>query len=385
MQYTIPYLLLLFFYGILAFYVSRLCEDEEDHKIRVRVGYVCFFVFLFFFGFRGFCFDDWQVYHEYFNVCTWDRVFDYFDGTWNFEPGFSILMMLCKSVVDDYQILVFVTSLIDTILLMRFMNKEFDNVPLAMVLFLSFSGIGCMMNIVRNMVAIFIFLNSLEYLWTRQPIKYFALIFVAMTFHTSSVLYIPLYFFLHRESRKWLFMTIFIIGNLVLILRIPIFMPLISLFFDKFAEVFQDKIEAYTDLSGGFVISIGYLERLLTGILIICYYDKLKEIRPKNVMFINLSILYFILFFFFSEFEIMSRRLSNLFVVSYWVLWSDMIKCFSIENNKKLFVTFLSLYCIMRVIISTNGPIKEYENVLLGAKSYQERLYIYRQNFQEEE
>ncbi|MCR5313859.1 MAG: EpsG family protein, partial [Bacteroidaceae bacterium] len=168
-------------------------------------------------------------------------------------------------------------------------------------------------------------------------------------------------------------------------LRISIFMPLISLFFDKFTEFFQDKIEAYTDVSGGFVISIGYLERLLTGILIICYYDKLKEIRPKNVMFINLSILYFILFFFFSEFEIMSRRLSNLFVVSYWVLWSDMIKCFTFENNKKLFVTFLSLYCIMRVIISTNGPIKEYENILFGAKSYQERLYIYRQNYQEEE
>ena len=56
------------------------------------------------------------------------------------------------------------------------------------------------------------------------------------------------------------------------------------------------KIESYTsgNLDEMKTLSIGYLERLFTGIMIFCYYDKLYELREENKVFINLF--YFIFF-----------------------------------------------------------------------------------------
>ena len=93
-------------------------------------------------------------------------------------------------------------------------------------------------------------------------------------------------------------------------------------------------------------------------------------------------IFFFIMFFSFSEFQTLSRRFSYLFIYAYWIIWIDFIKCFSIENNKKLFISFIFVYCILRTGISTYLPDFDYENVLFGkTKSYQERLYLHNRTY----
>ena len=78
-----------------------------------------------------------------------------------------------------------------------------------------------------------------------------------------------------------------------------------------------------------------------------------------------------------SEFGTMSLRMSYLFMFSYWILWNDLIKCFFYENNRKLFLSFIGLYCVLKMIISTDMVTSKYDNVLFGIKSYEERLYIH--------
>ena len=60
-------------------------------------------------------------------------------------------------------------------------------------------------------------------------------------------------------------------------------------------EVYEELVRAY--LEGEYakaksVISFGFIERLMTGILIFCYYDKLVTINKSNVIFINLFLLF---------------------------------------------------------------------------------------------
>lgn len=142
------------------------------------------------------------------------------------------------------------------------------------------------------------------------------------------------------------------------------------------------KVRAYTEIyDKSTKISIGYLERLLTGSLIFCYYNKLIEVRKENIVFINAAIAYFMCFFLLSEFEILSKRLCALFAFGYWMLWMDLLKCFNIENNKKLFAVFISLYCILKIGSSTMLPDFKYENLLFGIQSYQERLYYHNRTF----
>ena len=129
-----------------------------------------------------------------------------------------------------------------------------------------------------------------------------------------------------------------------------------------------------------FAISIGYLERLFTGLLVFCYMNKLREIRKDNDLFINTILLYFMVFFFFSEFKVVSLRFSYLFCFGYWTLWGDLIKCFSISNNKKLYICFLVIYCVFKIYGLTDNIVFRYDNVLFGAQTYNVREFIFNMN-----
>lgn len=232
----------------------------------------------------------------------------------------------------------------------------------------------------RNSIAILLFLNAIDYIEQRDAKKYFLCIAIAISFHVSALLYIPLYFFLHKKCNKWLYLSIFIFCNIVFIGKISLVSTTLNIL--GIDDSLSMKVRAYTEIyDKSTKISIGYLERLLTGSLIFCYYNKLIEVRKENIVFINAAIAYFMCFFLLSEFEILSKRLCALFAFGYWMLWMDLLKCFNIENNKKLFAVFISLYCILKIGSSTMLPDFKYENLLFGIQSYQERLYYHNRTF----
>lgn len=379
MIYSLPYVLLVIVLGFIAIY----SQSIDDEKTKRHLYVICFGILLFFFGFRGFICDDWQNYYPAFKECSLDdisfNIFDFSDSKWTFEPGFTFLMWLCKSLFANYFFFQFICCSIDLFLLFLFLRRRTDNIPFTLMLFVCLGGFIMMTNLLRNSIAILIFANSLAYIEKRKPIQYFAFCLMALSFHVSSLLFFPLYFFINLRCNKWIYLFIFFVGNIVFLGDIKIFVPISSFIIGDSSGRLQNMVNAYTsgslDASTG--ISLGYIERLITGVIVFCYYDKLCEVRKENKVFINLFILYFILFFYLSEFKEMSQRLANLFFFSYWILWGDLLRCFHFENNRKLFIGFISIYCIIRMVAMTDEPKYEYDNILFGAKSYQERVYLH--------
>ena len=64
----------------------------------------------------------------------------------------------------------------------------------------------------------------------------------------------------------------------------------------------------------------------------------------------------------------------------YWIIWIDLLKCFSIKSNMVLFVLFLSAYSVLKIWGMTNLVTLRYDNVMFGSESYEERLYIHEKN-----
>lgn len=243
-------------------------------------------------------------------------------------------------------------------------------------------GLIMSMNLMRNSIAILLFINSISFIQNRQAIKYFSVCILASTFHISAILYMPLYFFLHRNCNKWLYLSIFLTANAILLMRIPILQSIVDLIVGIISPGMQMHIDAYMERATNvaFNISIGYLERFFSGMMVFLFMDKLKSIRQENIMFINSILLYYLMFFLFSEFEEISLRLSYLFIFAYWILWADMIECFTYSNNRKLFIAFVYIYCLFKIIGNTNFITARYDNLLFGIQSYQERLYIHNRN-----
>jgi hypothetical protein len=372
MSLALPYIVL-----FLSLFICGLYQDHiKDIKYKTYFSIVAVVIFFFFFGFRGFIAGDWTIYYEFFKRCTFDDVVNYSLKEGDFEPGFTLLCFICKTIYNDYFFFQFIVALIDTVLLVRFLRKAVDNIPYALILYITFNGFIISTDLLRNSIAIMIFLNSLVFIKERKIIPYMLLCTLALTFHTSSLFFYPLYFFFNKRCNKWLYLILFIISNIVFILHISI-VPSILGFLGDGGDL-ENKIIAYTELlNESKTLSIGYLERLFTGFLLFIYYSKLKELRNDNAIYFNGIVTYLILSLLLSEFQVLSERITYLFSFGYWVTWLDLSKCFKYDNNRRLFKVFMIFYCLLRMSITAASSTDfKYENILFRHGSYQEKLYI---------
>ncbi len=386
MIYSIPYIALVAVIGFAALYYES--EQREDRRLYVELG--CVGLFFVFFAFRGYISTDWTSYYNDFQKVEleyiWTNSYTSDTVSWRLEPGFTLLLWLCKSLTNSFISVNVVCAVITTILLMRFLRQRLDNPLLGLLLYVCFGGLMLNINLLRNAISILIFVNALPYIQQRRFVPFALLMLLGMMFHFSAVFYLFTYFFLHRRTPVWLFAAVVVVGHVVLIGKIPIFLGLVSLLLGDVGRQIQFMIEGYT--SGQMeeamsVLSIGNLERLFTICLILAFYRRLQEMREDSMLFINSYLIYVSLFLFFSEFRTLALRFSYLFFFAYWILWADLIRCFAIRNNRRLFLVFVGLYCVLKMHGQTNVIEDEYDNVLFGAKSYEERLYIFNRNYDE--
>lgn len=377
MQYSIPYILLVCFLGVAAIFHDYATDEASKRRNDV----LCIFVYIFFFGLRGYVFDDWINYAELFRTIDLQHLGMTMEKS-TVEPGFLLYTALCKGLIDNYHAFVMISTLINLCLLLRFFSRYVQNLPLALMCYVCMGGLIISINLMRNSIAILLFLNVIHLIQERRPIPYFATCLLAITFHYSAIVFFPLYFFLHRRLNKWVYLAIFLCANIILLMHISLLHYLVDIIAGTISKGLQMHIDAYMEraTNEGFRISIGYLERLFTGLLVFFFMDKLYERRKENILFVNAILLYYMMFFLFSEFDEVSLRMSYLFVFSYWIIWPELVSCFSIENNRRLFSAFLYAYCIMKIIGSTNFITAKYDNLLFGIDSYQERLYIHNRN-----
>ena len=196
MIYSVPYLLLISFYGIMALWYNQ-TKNLDSRPVNVLL---CMLVTLLFWGFRGFCFYDWMSYYPMFLHAG---IENFSDNITSMEPGFCLLITACKEIYDSYIFFAFVCSLINLALLSNFLLKHTDNYPLAL---LACTVFGCFLlftDLMRNAIAVFIFINAIDYLAEKKIWKYFLMVLLALSFHYSAILYIPLYFFARKKMKRF--------------------------------------------------------------------------------------------------------------------------------------------------------------------------------------
>lgn len=377
--YSIPYLIVLICYALLAYWYSRTNLNKKKYL------WLSAAIYLFFFGLRGFIGDDWTVYYIFFKEAP--SLFD--DGVWSyilyagFEPGIKIFMIISKTFISSYHFFVFLYALINYILLIRFLRYYAINPILAIVFFVCMGGFTLQTDLMRNFMSILIFLNALPYIERRAPVQYFACILLSLLFHSSAVLFFPLYFFLHKEMPRNIFLIVLLIGNIVFLLQLPIASIVLTFIAEHFGGQYQQLALRYLmEYPGEYGLTIGWAERLLTGALIYFFYNQLIVRKKNNILFINAMCIFLVITLFFCDIAVISRRLGVLFVFAYWILWGELLNVIKLKNNRVLFCGFIYIYCFLKIAGLSSHRIWRYDNVLMGAQSYEER-YLIREKYQE--
>ena len=385
MGYSLPYIIVLLLLGICAF----LYEALESEKKKAYAYYCSIAIFIIFFGFRGYVFTDWTSYAETLRNISWGDVIqihsDKSDSIIQ-EPGFSLLCCLCSMVSRNIVFLIIVITTIDLLLFLRFLKRwEINNIAFVWIMFIAFEGLNIMFNLLRNQLAILIFLNALEYIEKRKPIPYFSLSFLALSFHMSSFIFFPLYFILHKRLTRWAFPAIYFSLLIFYLSKASVLSIIVSIL--GLGGVLAAKMKVYTE---GYTATreLPIVGTFLTIILIsflTIYYDKVTRTFKHRVMAINSLLIYFVFFYVFAEFKELSSRMSYLFIYPFWVLWIDLTKCLTIKSNRILLCATLYMFALYTITFSMKIPAQQYDNVLFGAKSQTERLRILNKTYEPEE
>lgn len=367
-MYSLPYIkifLLLFVFSIPL--INKNNNGFVYLKLKNYQLITVLFSLIIFFGFRGFIDTDVHNYYRFYSdVPTFfnENFISYIEKN-PFEIGFYFYSVFLKSLGLGYFGFQFINTLIDFIILYKFFDEYIPTQKcLGFLLYFLFGAFSFEINLVRNIKSLLFFLMSIKYVHTRNFKAYICLNLLGFLFHTASIIFIPMYFILRMKPNRKLFIVLFITGNIIYLLQIHFLSALLDVIIKitPNSGIFR-LIKIYNDSKWGqFGISIGYIERTFTTILIFLFYKKLI-VDNKNAVFINAFFIYILIYLYCSELYVVIQRVPNLFVFSYWILLPKIYQLLS-KNKKILFILFLFLYGLLKVNSFSNKEILKYDNFL---------------------
>lgn len=390
-NYSHPYIVFLLVYFLLFLWENKIRNNDGNINL---IRYLSMFLFLLFFGLRGYLDTDFVVYYPIYDaaptLADMKGVVNFFsnikdDYLLKVEPGFRLFVVILKSICPDYFFLQFVSSLIDVLFLNYFFKKYSPRYVLGFMMFIIFSGLIIEFNLLRNSKAIFLFIYSLQFIKERNAYKYFICNGIGLLFHSSAIFYFPLYFFLHKKFAPPFVWGTFILGNVLYLGQIKYITPIIVALGNFLGGSYALMAEFYSEsdiYSSGYGITMGYVEKVLTFILLYRFYNKIGElIKDQDLLniFFNLFFIFSITYLFMSEYSVLIDRITTLFVMSYWILYPYLYAV--LEKVFKMIFTFiLFIFGTYKMYNSNNNIIRKYENILWNKPTITRAYYIINKN-----
>ena len=381
-SYSLPYICVFFLLMVFALPIrSKRLSTVDERIVQYSGTFLLLFVFL---GLRGFIFSDWKSYYPFFSVAP-----TLFDGmtvinsfiqsgpysAW--EQGFLWYSILVKTICNNYFFWQAISYVID-FCVMHWLFATY--VPRRIVLCFVFTfvfGLIIQGNLMRNIKAILLFMISLRFIESKKIIPYICLNLIGSLFHISALIYLPLYFFLSKRVSKKLLIVLFILGNIIYIAQIPwclsILEFLASLLNNRLSDLIRDYI-ASSSYSVSYGVTIGYIERTGTFILMMIYHKKLCSNTSSNIFF-NCLMLYLFSYLYLSEMRILTDRIPALFSFSYWFLYPILYEIIS-KSKKTLFLCLFCFYSCSKLLFGGKSILYNYDNALFLKWNFEERTRI---------
>ena len=329
-----------------------------------------------FLGLRGFIGWDWWAYYPSYNNLP---------NGFNYEIGYEIWSNIFYKIGLSYHHFTFINTVAD-ILILAYVLKKYSKYPIfSMFLFLAVQGLSFEVDLLRNAKAVLLFIISIQFIKERKLIPFLILNILGMTFHMSSVIYLPMYFILNRNYSRKIVLPLIILGNIYYLFDTKLFIHILEYMSSVLPAAVGGKITSYLSIipqNYKFPIGTLYFERLVTFIMVFFFLHKEKNHRekenPYSLIMENSFYIFYLIFLFTSEFFIASTRIGILFIYANWFLWGDIVE--NLRDTKIKAAVFLIAVLIggNRIYnhfdFNGNKILYRYENIITDHKSYEEKM-----------
>ena len=173
----------------------------NKNKFDKRVVLILSILFMFIFS----TFRDVSVGND---TNEYVRVFNSFGGidkladninSSRYELGYVLINTIIKTFTNNYTILLGIISIIYLYSIYHFINKHSKSKWISIFLFYTLGIYFLIFNLLRQCIAISIFLYAIDFIINKNPIKYIISIFIASLFHITALILIPIYLFANKR------------------------------------------------------------------------------------------------------------------------------------------------------------------------------------------
>ena len=302
----------------------------QFYEVKTARGYLyrCLFTFfvLFLYGATRIESADYDSYDIFFEDVHYYE--DFLSVNGHMEIGYTIL----NKLLPTFRILIVVTSFFTCLSFAVFFYKTIPaKYSWLAIIFLFLSAdklIFFMFNAMRNSIAICILIWSFSFIKKRQYLLMAVSVLLAYFFHTSSLLYMTLAFFI-GFNRKMSYTEIYI---WIIVMLLLIFTPISSIIeqINPVVDTYFERYEAYLDnesKDAGLLVTFGAVVMALFTLLFL----KIGDLKPQEQSIGRLSLIFIYSYFLGSMNLRMCQWFSPFFIV-FLVVVVYKIKDYFIKN-----------------------------------------------------
>ena len=237
------------------------------------------------------------------------------------DLGFGVLTKISLLVFNNYTGFLILTSLIFCGLSYICIFRDSKYPAMSVLLFFTMNVFFISMNMIRQSIAISIFMYSIKYIKNKNIIKYIIAMIIAMLIHTSAILYFPMYFVYNFKINKNILCAVPIV---VLLLKTFLLDWIINVLMK--VEYFNRYFSWYltSQYNTGKLNVVSFLIACCLFIFLIFIYKYAKEDKEYNMLLWN-EIIAITFLAISSELPLMQRT-SFLFTFPLYIYLPNMFK-----------------------------------------------------------
>jgi len=286
---------------------------------------------------------DWVPYYTFFSNSLVQP------NAGNFEVGFVWLNKIVRYFTSNYSIFLVIHAIVVYCLISRTVQNYSVHPLFSMFVFyclmVPFLGMS------RQYIALAICFVSIQYISSRNPIRFLLCIFLALLFHRSVLLFIPAYFF-HRQIHLKAIITVFLIAVIIAFTNIINYMP--SEWFFFFGDNIGGRMSFYLDYATVARTTLlnsilGILRRGLVLFFILSFEKKIKNKNKYFNLFLNLYFIGVIGYILFNNtaFQFIVGRGLIYFNIMEIFLFPYIISTFKPGWAQRIAFAFVLIYCAL--------------------------------------
>lgn len=346
------YFVILFLMILSIFYFDILNKKNGRKKFFITIVGILIFLSAFSYRLGMDVVNSYMPEFEY-EIVTLDKIsYDYLFQNVNRQFGWLLLQSISKTIFPSFTLFKLIHSFIINVSIGLFIYKFFRFKFTALLCYYFFAYVTFNFEVLREAIAIAIFLISTQYLLENKYKYYYILIMIAISFHIYSfvLLFFPLLFYFTKRRSV-------IVGILLMCIISLLFVEKSQQLFSSliFIEAIKEKSLNYMESEkyGTSILSfsniINYILNIVAPIILILQLKDNENVRKFTPYILAYVIIYtaslhiFILFRFNNYFKMF-------FVFAYIEMFYS--KCFFklLSHKKRLIVLYLAvvLFCYMK-------------------------------------